>query len=207
VFDRHGPDAGIYLRVAAYAASAGALTGSTLLVKLGFHWWILPVALIVGAGSAALALALMQSIGRVGNALFVSGASTPYEEQYSYERSLVMNGRVGDAVASLEKVIAEDPTAVRARIEAAELYTRELQNHTRAAELFRDARRAPALSTGNDVYLTNRLVDLLLGPLADPGRALVELRALVERHPDSRAVAHARDTIRDVKARLYPPAP
>jgi hypothetical protein len=69
----------------------------------------------------------------------------------------------------------------------------------RAAELFRDAQRIPAIDVGEDVYVANRLIDLYSGPLADPGRALVELRRLIDKYPRSAAAGHARDALSALK--------
>ena len=46
---------------------------------------------------------------------------------------------------------------------------------------------------------TNKLVDLYLGPLKDPGRALVELRRLADRYPGSTAAKHAKMAIANLK--------
>jgi len=58
------------------------------------------------------------------------------------------------------------------------------------------------LPAGQDIYATNRLVDLLTGPLRDPGRAAVELRRLIERHPESTAATHARAALARIKQRI-----
>ena len=51
-------------------------------------------------------------------------------------------------------------------------------------------------------YATNRLVDLYIGPLNDPRRALVELRRLIETRPATDAAEHARRSLADLKARM-----
>lgn len=144
---------------------------------------------------------LSNSAGSAYEHLMVTGSSTPYTEQYSYQQALVMQGRQDDALESFEAVIAEKPDSVDARIKAAERYARDKGNSARAAELFREVQRIPAVSAGEYIYATNRLVDLFTGPLQEPGRALVELRRLIERHPDSAAAAHARGALADLKAR------
>lgn len=55
---------------------------------------------------------------------------------------------------------------------------------------------------GGATRATNRLVDLLTGPLRDPGRAAVELRRLIDRHPTSTAAAHAREALAKIKQTL-----
>ena len=58
----------------------------------------------------------------------------------------------------------------------AEVCAREAKNPTRAAELFREVQRIPGVTVGEDICVSNRLVDLLTGPLADRGKAMGELR-------------------------------
>ena len=50
-------------------------------------------------------------------------------------------------------------------------------------------------NTGQYAYATNRLVDLLTGPLNDPGRAMGELRRLIDRAPQSPAAVNAPNKI------------
>jgi hypothetical protein len=99
-------------------------------------------------------------------------------------------------------MIAAEPDAIAPRIKAAELYALEKKNHRRAAELFRDALKSPSLRAGEDVYVTNRLVDLLIGPLNDPGRATVELRRLIDTRPGTDAANYARRSLAELKSRM-----
>ena len=130
---------------------------------------------------------ISNSVGWTFKRFIVDGASTPYVEQYSYQQALVMQGRADDALASFEAIIAERPSAIDARLRAAELYDRERKDFGRAAALFREVQRLPTTSPGQFIFVTNRLVDLYTGPLNEPGKALVELRRLIERHPGSPA--------------------
>jgi hypothetical protein len=52
------------------------------------------------------------------------------------------------------------------------------------------------------VYASSRLADLYDGPLNEPGRALVELRRIIERYPGTAVATHARDALPKLKARL-----
>src|SRR5215471_18065437 len=98
-----------------------------------------------------------------------------------------MAGKLDEALESFEAVIAVKPTAVDPRVKAAELYDRDKKNHARAAELFREVLRIESVTTGQYVYAANRLVDLYTGPLNDPGKALGELRRLIDRYHGSAA--------------------
>jgi hypothetical protein len=202
LFDRHGPDAAQFLQALGFGMLVFGVTTGALLLHIGFHWWELPV----GAGAGALAGGVgwftSQMIGGTWRRIALDGSSTPYERQFSYEQSLVMKGRVDDAIASFEAVIATEPELIAPRIKAAELYAREKKDPQRAAELFRDVLRSPLITAGENVYATNRLVDLCIGPLNDPGRAFVELRRLIETRPSSDAAEHARRSLAELKARM-----
>lgn len=199
-FDRHGPDSGLYLR----AVGGGVLV---LAVSVpGFALFgLLTLGVIIGCAAAALAVCavpiiISNSAGWTFKRFMVDGASTPYVEQYSYQQALVMQGRADDALASFEAIIAEQPSAIDARLRAAELYDRERKDFGRAAALFREIQRLPTTSPGQFIFVTNRLVDLYTGPLNEPGKALVELRRLIDRHPRSPAADHARVALAQLKA-------
>jgi tetratricopeptide (TPR) repeat protein len=209
-FDRHGPDGGGYLRIYAYGLTVFAflVIGGFLLIGQGpikRTFGVFVAILVIAAAASGLvmgaALWLSKMAGATYGRLMVSGSTTPYQEQYSYQQALVMQGQIDEALASFEAVIVEQPDAVAPRMKAAELYARERGNSGRAAELFREIQRMDALTPGNDIYATNRLIDLLAGPLNDPGRALVELRRLIEKYPGSAAAEHARVALAALKAR------
>jgi tetratricopeptide (TPR) repeat protein len=204
LFDRHGAAASDYLRAWAYGGMVFGLTVAAFTLRAGFHWWTIPVALAAGAASAALGLFVAHSVGSTWKHLMVDGSSTPYIEQYSQQQALVMQGKVDEALASFELVINERPDSIDARIRAAELYAREKRNPARAAELFRDAQRVATIAPGQDVYVSHRLVDLYTGPLNEPGRALAELRRLIERHPGTSVAEQARKALAELKVRYVP---
>ena len=203
LFDRHGPDAAHLLQAWGYGLLIFVVVTGALMSQIGFRWWELPVGAgfgVLGGGSGWF---IGFALGGAWKRVAVDGSSTPYERTFSYEQSLVMKGRVDDALASFEAVIATEPELIAPRIKAAELYAREKKDPQRAAELFRDVLRSPSITSGDNVYATNRLVDLYTGPLNDPGRALVELRRLIDTRPDSVAAEHARRSLAELKARMY----
>lgn len=203
LFDRHGPAALDYIRAWSYGAMVFGLTAAVLTVRTGFRWWAIPVGLAAGAAAGTLGLFIADAMGGAWKHLMVDGSSTPYVEQYSRQQALVMQGKLDEALASFESIIKEEPSSVDARIRAAELYARDKGNHRRAAELLREAQRIPTITLGQDVYVCHRLVDLFVGPLNEPGRALVELRRLIECHPRSAAADRAREALAELKARHF----
>ena len=131
-----------------------------------------------------------------------SGSSTPYEEQFSYQESMAARGDIAGALESFEAIIEERPGAIAPRQRAAELYSKGARDPMRAAELFRQIRDLETATPRDRRYASTRLVDLYDGPLADPGRAVVELRRLIEHWPGSVEANHARDALPRLKARL-----
>jgi len=210
MFDRLGPQAGTDLRAYAYGLMVFGITTCALVFTIGqgvsrMPWWMILLgvlaAAVAGVLVTAFAMSLSSGVGFAFTRLMVDGATTPYKEQYSYQQALVMQGRLDEALASFEAVIAEKPEAIDPRIKAAELYARDKGNFVRAASLFREVQRIATVTAGEDTYVTNRLVDLLTGPLQDPGRALVELRRLIERYPDTPGAEHARGALAALKSR------
>jgi hypothetical protein len=201
-FDRHGPDAALRIRAAAYSFTVlGTILGvciargAPLVVTLVLCLTLPPLTLV---GS----LWLSHSAGRAMRYVTAGGSSTPYEEQYSQEQALVMQRDYAAALELFEQRIARSPGDARVRIAAAELHATHGGNPRRAAELYREVQRMPAVAIGQDVYVSNRLADLYLGPLGEPRRALVEFRRLIDRYPGSAAADHARAALTNLKADL-----
>jgi len=207
--DRRGPDGALVFRALSYGGPIllmflvlfGELTSK---LKLGGMQLILvPVAALVATGLVLSGiLRFGQAAGDVVRVATAGANSTPYESKFSREESLVMRGRIDEALRAFEELIASPPTGVdpaEARLRAAELYASS-GDVRRAAALLREVQRLPGVKPGQDIYASNRLVDLLLGPLAEPPRALVELRRLIERYPRTTAAAHARTALEKLKS-------
>lgn len=203
LFDRHGAGATDYIRAFAFGLLVFGTCFGVIASQGALSLWTFLLSVVVGAVAGGSGLFFGQLVGSTWKRIMVDGTTTPYAEQYSYQQTLVMRGQIDEALESFEAVIAERPTVIDARLRAAELYAKERANHARAAELFREVQRADGVSSGEDIYATNRLVDLLMGPLADPGRALVELRRLIDRYPGTAAAAHARTALVALRERFH----
>ena len=209
--DRMGPD-GI-IRARAYAAGAVMTVVAWMGIVFEFNQlgidfpgsFVLTIALAVLAGwlGARAVIGMSDAAGIAAQAFtLTSGNSTPYEQTFSYQEALAAKGDVTGALESYEAVIAEQPTAVSARMRAAEHYAKGNRDPKRAAELFKELRLIPGVVSRDALYATNRLVDLYDGPLGDPGRALVELRRIIEQYPGTQVANHARNALPAMKARL-----
>ena len=143
----------------------------------------------------------VQSVGERGVLRFIaiSGESTPSVPQYSLEQSLVERGQVAEALAMYETRIASSATDADVRLRAAELYATSANNPRRAADLFAEVRRIDGVGREQDMYATNRLIDLYTGALDMPGRVLVELRRIIDRYPGTTAAANARNALARLK--------
>jgi hypothetical protein len=118
---------------------------------------------------------------------------------YSHIEAIEIKGDIAGALVAWEQVIVETPDALHARISAAELHTRKANNHARAAELYRSVQVHANAPDETKRYVTQRLIDLYLGPLNDEGRALVELRRVANRWPDSPEGKGALQAIANIK--------
>jgi hypothetical protein len=209
LFDRYGPDAAGMFRSLVWGSAVGAVS-FLLLLTVALNFLHLTVgqgvlfAVLVSPGMGALTavvpILMANASEKAVVGLIASGHTTPYTEQYSYQQALVMQGRLDEALSTLEAIIAEPNSTTDVRIRAAELYAREAKKPERAAELFREVIRDPRCTVGEEVYSANRLADLLHGPLGQPGRAIVELARLADRYPKSAVGDRARQAIRSLKA-------
>src|SRR5450756_2338520 len=199
IFDRRGPDAVHFLRMVSSLAIpivAGAFIGGALAVKRGYP----PALIVVSAlgGSFVFALSwwcvvtgLSHGAGRLfGEFIQPSGAGS-YEQQYSRE----------DALESYEKIILEAPNNAQPRIRAADLCAKSAMRE-RAEILYRAVQRLPRVAPKDDIYASNRLVDLYLAWPGHEKNGLRELRRLIDIYPESDAGARARAGLVNLKSQL-----
>jgi tetratricopeptide (TPR) repeat protein len=190
---RFGPGALDPREACLHGLLIGGLVGLFALARFGVSFRAFGLALLGGtlAGGTSYLLWIAEEKG-LPEHLFGSFRRQS-EDEYSYQQSLVMQGRIDAALTSYEALIAASPNAIEARIRAAELYARRPQTAQRAAELYREVLRvgSASLPLNREAYITNRLVDVLLGPLGDHAAAIVELRRLVARHPNTMVAREA----------------
>ena len=204
--DRHGPEGGLRIKAIAYGSMVGAISFSAVMLIMAQGGGTpgpitVLIAALVGYGAGRGSWAIASKAGDAAQYFTAGGSSTPYEEQFSQEQALIMQRDYAGAAACFEQRIVMNKEApdVRVFIAAADLYRTDAANPARAAELYRMAQKLPALSPGQDVYVANKLADLYLGPLKQPGKALVEFRRLIERYPNSRTADQARLALANLK--------
>jgi hypothetical protein len=103
---------------------------------------------------------------------------------FSKAQSLAAAGLVEDASREFDLArAAGDETVAMLRAEA-ELHLTASGDPSRAEVALLKIRRAPKATLTDELYASHRLIDLYLGPLADEGRVMVELRRMAHRFPD-----------------------
>ena len=127
------------------------------------------------------------------------GSTTPYQRTFSHIEALAVRGQVDEALAAYEAEIGASPGDVEVLARAADLYLLHKRRPARAAELLRLVRKAPNAPPAKVLYASQRLVDLYLGALDDRGKAIVELRMIVDRFPSSAAATFAREALDRLK--------
>jgi hypothetical protein len=143
--------------------------------------------MLAGSGHAAQSFTFPATVGH-------------YANEHSEIMTLESRGEYRGAVAAWEAVSVSEPGNPWPLVKSAELYARELGDPATAVERFRLARSLPDVKPELQRYASQKIIDLLLGPLQDRGRAMVELRMLIDRHPGSREAEGAREALRNLKA-------
>jgi hypothetical protein len=119
---------------------------------------------------------------------------------YSSIETLAVRGHYQAAADEYAERARHHPERVEATLRRAALLAGPLrQPETAAVEL--DSLRAGPLSSRDDFRVGLALVDLHENQLQDPGRAMAELRRLIDRYPA--AARRLRAALRDLKAQRY----
>ncbi len=209
LFDKHGPEAADLLRTVSSLSIpvvAGAFIGGALAVQRGLSAPL--VVLSVIAGSLLLSTwwwlfvtRVSRGAGRALTEFIQPSAAGSYERQYSQEDTMVMRGDIGGALSSYEGIILEAPNEPQPRLRAAELYAKSEQRQ-RAEELYRSVQRLPRLKPRDDVFASNRLVDLYLAWPGHEKKGLRELRRLIDTYPETDVAERARAGLVNLKTQL-----
>jgi len=160
-------------------ASIMGFKGTTrFLVALGFS-----VALAI---AGLLAIMIAQWIGTGVLQTFVNphGSRAPAVIT-SRAEALAARGQCDEAAAEFAALRAKYPHDIPLLRTEAEFHAGVGSNPQSAVQLFNQLRRVPDVPGAVERYATHRLLDLYLGVLADPGRAMVELRRMADRFPDT----------------------
>ena len=209
VFDQRGPEAAHFLQAVSsliIPIVAGALIAGALAVRNGYSAPLVVVAAVGGSIVFAVwwwffVTRTSHGAGKLFGAFLQPSGAGSYERQYSHEDALVMRGDVEGALASYEEIILEAPTDPQPRIRAADLCAKSGLRE-RAETLYRSVQRLPRVAARDDIYASNRLVDLYLAWPGHEVNGLRELRRLVDTYPESDVAERARAGLVNLKSQL-----
>lgn len=161
---------------------------------------LLACAAIGYAVGRTIGYAVLHGSGTTAQQVYMPGAQGSYSPTHSNIDALEAQGNHAGAVDAWEKVAIAHPNNPWPLIRAGELYMRMLGDPALALERFRGAQQVPGINPEHHIYVSQKIIDLYLGPLNDHGRALVELSRFVHVHAGTREAAHARVAIARIKA-------
>lgn len=131
-----------------------------------------------------------------------SGDSTPYKEQYSYAASLAIRGRYAEAAAAYELHAIENPAEPEPYLQLARLYRDKLKRYDDALAWFRRARTDAKLGPGQELYVIQEIIDLYVGHLRTPRKAIPELTLVCQRFPATPAARAAQKQLAEMREML-----
>jgi len=141
---------------------------------------------------------LFQLLGNVG--LVRAG------QGYSSIETLVARGHIAAAADAYAERARNHAERAEATLRRAALLAGPLQEPETAAVELDNLRTAP-LSKRDDFRVGLALVELYEHHLADPGRAMAELRRLIDRYPTAQDARRLRTALAELKAARYGSAP
>jgi tetratricopeptide (TPR) repeat protein len=209
LFDRRGPEAVHFVRTVLsliIPIVAGALIGGALAAQKGLSAGLIVAAalggsVILGVWWWYFVTRVSHGAGKMFGEFIQPSAAGSYERQYSHEDALVMRGDAEGALTSYERMILEAPNDAQPRIRAADLYAKSGMPE-RAEALFRAVQRLPRVARTDDIYASNRLVDLYLAWPGHETKGLRELRRLIDTYPETDVAERARAGLVNLKSQL-----
>jgi len=189
-------------------AILGGIVGAFFVGLLQLKGWIPGGIIVFLLGSAVMGFVawLPNYFALRGGEAFVtsiyvpSGDTTAYVPTFSHIEALEIKGDIDGAAEAWAAACEEHPANALVLVKAADFHLRLRKDAAQAVALYRAARDMPGASRELVRYSQAKIVDLFLGPLKDEGRALVEMRRLIENFPGTREAEEARGALARIKA-------
>ncbi len=163
-------------------------------------WWLvigMPLGWVIGQTIGKVVLGVS---GNSAQQIYAPSGAGSHVQSHSHIDALEVQEKFREAVDAWEVLVIEQPANPWPLIKSGELYWRRLKEPETALERFRHARDVPGIAPELQRYAMQKMIDVYLGPLNDEGRALVELRRMVELHGGTRDADAARQAINNLKA-------
>lgn len=122
---------------------------------------------------------------------------------YSAIETMVQQGNLAAAAEAYAERARNPHERVDATLRRAKLLAESLASAETAALELGNLRAAAPLSSRDDFRVGLALVELYDDHLADPGRAMAELRRLIDRHPSARDARRLRTALAELKAQRF----
>jgi tetratricopeptide (TPR) repeat protein len=143
-----------------------------------------------GAGAAA------------GKIYHPSGRSTPVKHEYSFPESLAARGRYEEAVTAYEVAVSEFPEDPEPYIRIARLNRDKLSEYEDAVFWFKRARNDSEIPSGQELLVTQELIEIYRDKLGTPTRAIPELARILDRFPEDQVAGWARGELARLKEQV-----
>lgn len=157
--------------------------------------------LVAGAIAFGINRAMQRGGERVAGSIYApSGNTTAYTPTFSHIEALEIRGDLDGAARAWDEAIAEHAGSAFVRVKAADFHLRLRKDAATAAAHYRAARELGTANEDMRRYIGQKLVDLYLGPMREEGKAMVELRRLIEGFPGTREAEGARVALARLKA-------
>lgn len=170
--------------------TGGALMRAGAIPRGLTGWLVLSAAVVIlTAVLGSLTLWLAGHSGRLLARILYAGGDTSSEPPFSYEETLVVQGRLDEAERAFEWRCRDQPEDGEARIRRADFYDRVRRDAVRAERFYREAQRLP-LPRSRDLYVSLCLVDLFRRAGRTEGLRR-ELLRITERYSGSKAARSA----------------
>jgi tetratricopeptide (TPR) repeat protein len=167
-----------------------------LLVAVGAGWFVL-------GGYALMYFGVINPAGdAIGRILVPSGSSTPPVKPLSHIEAMVARGDYARAAEAYRNEIETDPLDVVSCERLGRLALTELKDPQLALVALREGEKRVA-EPKRKLGFALQVAGVYRDHLNDDGRALVELRRVLETYPDVPNAAAIRSEIEELKARRF----
>ncbi len=131
-----------------------------------------------------------------------SGSSTPAKREYSRAQSLVARGLYEEASVAYEVHCLEYREDPEPYFRLARLLRDNLNKPEESVSWFKRARADAKLTSGQELQITQEIIELYIRRLRQPRKALPELAHLCKEFPDTPAAEGARRELAEMRAML-----
>ncbi len=189
----------------AVAVTMGAVGGAGLAYLSG---WNLIVGAVLGfvtiySGVYFGSTRLVGGVGDLAGSLHnPSGKSTPPKREYSRAQSLVARGLYEEAAIAYEVHCIDHPEDPEPFLRIARLLRDKLQRYDDAVSWLRRARTDAKLSSGQELVITQEIIELYMRKLGTPRKAMPELASICKTFPDTPAAEGATRELAEMRKML-----